>query len=53
MSGLVDAKVLQVVLESLGFTSSLAKPETKKEVGRQKALSKNNRTNELGKVETP
>ena len=43
MSGRVDAKVLQEDLKSLGFTSSLAKPEKGKEAGRRKARSKDDR----------
>ena len=39
MSGRVDAKALQNNLQSLGFTSSLAKPEIGKEVGRRRARS--------------
>ena len=39
MSGWVDAKTLQDNLQSLGFTPSLAKPEIKKEVGRQRVHS--------------
>ena len=37
ISGKVDAKALQDNLQSLGFTPSLAKPETGKEVGRRRA----------------
>ena len=33
----MDAKALEEDLQSLGFTPSLAKPETGKEVGRQSA----------------
>ena len=33
MNGRVDAKALQMDLQSLGFTPSLAKPEIEKEVG--------------------
>ena len=36
----MDAKALQDDLRSLGFTPSLAKPETGKEVGRQREASK-------------
>ena len=39
MSASVDAKALQVDLQSLGFTPSLAKPEIGKEVGRRRACS--------------
>ena len=37
--GCVDAKALQEDLQSLGFTSILAKPEIGKEVGKQRARS--------------
>ena len=37
MSGSVDAKALQDDLQSLGFTSCLAKPEMGNEVGRRRA----------------
>ena len=39
MSGRVDAKALQEDLQSLGFASSLAKPEIEKEVGGRRAHS--------------
>ena len=39
MSRCADTKALQGDLQSLGFTSSLAKPEIEKEVGRQRAHS--------------
>ena len=39
MSGSVDAKALQDDLQCLGFTTSLAKPEIEKEVGRRRARS--------------
>ena len=39
MSGRKDAKALQDDLQSLGFTSSLAKPEIGKKIGRRRARS--------------
>ena len=39
----MDAKVLQNDLQSLGFTPSLAKPETGKEAGRRRACSEDER----------
>ena len=39
MSERVDAKALQDDLQSLGFTSSQAKPEIGKEVGRRRSRS--------------
>ena len=39
MIELVDAKTLQEDVQSLDFTSSLAKPEMGKEVGRRRARS--------------
>ena len=38
-SGTMDAKALQEDLQSLGFTTSLVKPEMGKEVGRRRACS--------------
>ena len=35
----MDAKALQADFESLGFSLDLAKPEIRKEVERQRALS--------------
>ena len=43
MSEWEEAKAVQDDLKSLGFTSSLAKPEMEKEVGRQRARSYDNR----------
>ena len=39
MSRQVDGRALQEDLQSLGFTSCLAKPEMEQEVGRQRAHS--------------
>ena len=36
----MDGKTLQEDLKSLGFTPSLAKPETGKEVGKQEPVHK-------------
>ena len=48
----MDSKVLQMDLESFGFTWSLAKHEMAKEVGRQGPTRKMTRR-PVGKVETP
>ena len=53
----MDAKALQDDLQSLGFTSSLAKPEMGKEVGRRRATHKMKEWNEswwlVGEVKKP
>ena len=44
----VDANLLQENLESLGFTSSVAKPEIEKGVGRRRVACKKTGRNESG-----